>query len=510
MLTDESLAQKESDRFRQNVLIVGGGPAGLATALMLAKRGCEKITVLEQRATADYYEPDKSYSYQIDGRGQKFTDFFGLTEQLSELSVPSTDFFFTEIKPNGSCKTSKLPTVNPNRKTAYWLPRKAFLLLLYQEIQQNWQERITILFNAQCIQIDKKSINNSHQEKLGVIVRIENESLVTFEPNLLVGCDGLNSIVRKTLQEWEQPTSDKFEMKLFPSPSSSLRYKVLTLPPKFPLNRGGKENSVSTMAYGIRGALRGRKNSLSLGLLPLKNPDEPRPANIIKYPDHHIWELKTTEKLYNFLEKSFPQLPIRQIVSLEEAERFVNSEGGYFPTAQYCSGLHFLLNQEQASQEIPQNKADGIVLLGDAIHCFPPDIGQGVNSALEDVCILNEALSQTNDEISRALPLYESLRLPDTKALVYLAQVAYPWQYNQDRLGKLLWSVNFFLRFVLSRLLPFIFNPPVFLLIQNHQLSYEQIWKQGKRTTITLYILGLIILGGSLAFLLKAIDFGII
>ncbi len=506
MLTEESFAQKESSHFRQNVLIVGGGPAGLATALMLAKRGWTNITVLEQRTTADYYEPDKSFSYQIDGRGQKFTDFLNLTEKLSEISVPSTEFYLTQIKPNGSCTTSKLPTVNPNRKTAYWLPRRAFVLLLYQEIEQNWQDRITVLFNAKCVQINKKGINNSHLEKLEVVVRIENSSVVTFEPNLLVGCDGLHSIVRNTLKEWDQPTSDKFEMKLFPSPSSCLRYKVLILPPKFPLDRSGKARAASTVAYAIRGVLRGRKRSVSLGLLPLKNPDEPRSANIIKYPDHQIWELKNTEELYNFFEKAFPQLPVRQIVSPEEAERFANSEGGYFPIPQYCSGLHFLLSQEQASQEIPHSSVNGIVLLGDAIHCFPPDIGQGVNSALEDVYILNEALSQTNDEISRTLPLYESLRLPDTKALVYLAQVAYPWQYNQDSLGKLLWSVNFFLRLVLSWLMPFIFNPPAFFLIQNHQLSYEEIWTRSKRTTRNLYILGLILLCGSLAFVLNALQ----
>ena len=39
-----------------------------------------------------------------------------------------------------------------------------------------------------------------------------------------------------------------------------------------------------------------------------------------------------------------------------------------------------------------------------------------VNAALEDVYVLNEALSQSNDDLSSALPLYESLRSSDTKA----------------------------------------------------------------------------------------------
>ncbi|BAZ09225.1 hypothetical protein NIES4071_10320 [Calothrix sp. NIES-4071] len=132
--------------------------------------------------------------------------------------------------------------------------------------------------------------------------------------------------------------------------------------------------------------------------------------------------------------------------------------------------------------------------MGDAIHCFPPDIGQGVNSALEDVCVLHEALSQSNDNISQALPLYESLRSKDLKPLIRLAQTAFPWQYNQAPLSRKLWNVNFFLRLLLNRVLPFIFSPPAFLLIQNYQLSYQEIWVKAQRTTKILYALGIILI----------------
>jgi kynurenine 3-monooxygenase len=362
-------------------------------------------------------------------------------------------------------------------------------------LKKNWQDRITVLFKTKCAQINQIATDNEGKEKLEILAQSENGESFRFEPRFLVGCDGINSVVRNTLKEWDESTSDRFEMSLFPSPSSNLRYKVLSLPPKLPLDHSGTELAVSDMAYAIRGAFRGRDRSVSLGLLPLKNPDAARTANIITSFDHEIWKLKNSEELYNFLEQAFPQLPIRQIVSQEEADRFAKSEGGYFPIPQYCSGLYFLLPQEQASD------ATGVALLGDAIHCFPPDIGQGVNSALEDVYVLNEALSQSNDDLSRALPLYESLRSADVKALVRLAQFAFPWQYNQDAFGKGLWSVNFFIRLILSRLLPFLFSPQAFFLIQNHQLSYQEILVKANRTTQNLYLVSLIIVFGILALL---------
>ena len=481
---------KETNCLSRNVLIVGGGPAGLATALMLAKQGWTNVTVLEKRPAADYYEPDKSFNYLIDGRGQKLTDWLGITEQLSKIGVPNTEFYLTLIKPNGNRKTFKVPVAEPKRKTAYWLPRRAFVLLLYQEIEQNWQHCITVLFNTKCIEISKIA----ESEKIQVVVDTDNNNLVKFEPDILVGCDGFNSIVRNALKEWDDSgASDRFEMKCFPSPSAGLRYKVLTLPPNLPLDSSGKERAKCDMAYAIRGAFRGRKQAVSLGLLPLKNPDEPRSANIITWPDHKVWELKKSQEVYDFFEKAFPQLPISQIVSPEEAERFAQSEGGKFPTPQYCSGLYFIGGSIGSAS---------VVLLGDAIHCFPPDIGQGVNSALEDVFVLHEALSKSNSNLSVALPLYESWRFPDVKALIRLAQIAYPWQYNQAPLRRALWNINFFFRLLLSRLLPYIFSPPAFFLIQNHQLSYQEILGKVQRTTQNLLLLGLMLICGFLAVVL--------
>ncbi len=480
-----------------DAVIIGGGPAGMATALMLAKRGWQNITVLEKRPSADYYEPDKSFSYQIDGRGQKFTDLCHLTAKLADLSVPSTDFYFTLIRKDGTRKTSKLPIVDSSRKTAYWLPRASFVELLYQEILEYWQDSVRVLFQTQCREIKQNGDypSGTLRDRLEIIAESVDQKQFTLTPNLVVGCDGLNSVVRQTLHQWEQDKSDNFKMQQFDSPSAGLKYKVLTLPPQFPLSERKEDISKSTMAYGIRSVFTEPKKALSLGLLPFKNPDIPRTANIITYRDHQIWQLKTPEAIENFLKQAFPQIPLQKMLSHQEIARFTASEGGMFPLPQYCSGLYRIWGQPE------NNQGTAVILLGDAVHCFPPDIGQGVNSALEDVYLLYETLAETKDNLSQALPRYQNLRQKDIQALIRLVQISYPWQYNQNVLQKRLWSINFLLRLLLNKIFPFLISPHSFLLLQQHELSYSEILSKSDRTTKVL----LILLIGLSAFILVLI-----
>ena len=367
MLTQPTLNEAKSPR--DNVLVVGGGPAGLATAIMLAHRGWTNITVLEKRTAADYYEPDKSFNYLIDGRGQQLTDLVGLTASLAELGVPNTEFYITRIQPSGKRKTAKLPIVDANRKTAYWIPRRVFVQLLYDAIERHWQNYITVRFDTYCTEINR-IVTEKGTQALEVVAQGPHSKVERFKPFFLIGCDGIQSVVRTALHQWD--STDRFEMNQFPSPSSGLKYKVLGLPANFPLDAQHQDHAVSTMSYAIRSVRRDRTRFLTLGLLPIKDDTASRTVNIITHPDHQIWDLKTGQEVLQFLEQDFPQLPIRQIISVEEANRFAKSDGGVFPVPQYCSGLHYLLKQK------PSEAIDaGVLLLGDAVHCFPPISGRG-------------------------------------------------------------------------------------------------------------------------------------
>lgn len=57
----EQGANSQNKAPKQGAVIVGGGPAGIAAALMLARRGWSDITVLEKRDALCIEERDRSY-----------------------------------------------------------------------------------------------------------------------------------------------------------------------------------------------------------------------------------------------------------------------------------------------------------------------------------------------------------------------------------------------------------------------------------------------------------------
>ena len=69
-----------------DVVVVGGGPAGLAAATDLASAGLS-VTVVERRETASAFEMQRAYLYLLDRRGQQWTDRHDLTATVRERGV---------------------------------------------------------------------------------------------------------------------------------------------------------------------------------------------------------------------------------------------------------------------------------------------------------------------------------------------------------------------------------------------------------------------------------------
>jgi 2-polyprenyl-6-methoxyphenol hydroxylase-like FAD-dependent oxidoreductase len=266
--------------------------------------------------------------------------------------------------------------------------------------------------------------------------------------------------------------------------------KVLQFPPGFsiPNNNGTSLKTESETVYAIRSVNKGPHNYVSLGLLPVKDPKMVRPTNVITRPNHEIWKLKGGSEIKQWFTRSFPRLNFDELIDDTEWDRFAKAQGTSFPKCQYCPGL-------QVSS--PDGSA-GVVLVGDAIHAFPPDIGQGINSGLSDVEALDRALQGkdilTNEasdtppaSLGDALKEYERVRAPEVEALIRLARFGSPYQYRQplyrDRVGRILWTMNVAMRMILNKLSRGLIPPAAIIMAQDKNMTFRKIMRRADLTT---------------------------
>lgn len=241
---------------------------------------------------------------------------------------------------------------------------------------------------------------------------------------------------------------------------ATLCLQVLPLPPcpKLCDSAGVLQN---TQAAAFAGTPVNGDAPLRLGLLPIKDNTRPRTANFILWPEHNFWKITEPAALYSYLQQAFPQVQYwRDLVPEAEAKRFLSTEPGRFSHPQACGRLLARFEDAQAvvtgeGDAAASIQGSAVMLLGDAAHVFPPgattaphplceqrvcchlhrcaarcrrcgvltlgvraDLGQGVNSAILDVFTLSTSLERHRGDSGAALVEYESVRLPESKALV--------------------------------------------------------------------------------------------
>lgn len=106
-------------------------------------------------------------------------------------------------------------------------------------------------------------------------------------------------------------------------------------------------------------------------------------------------------------------------------------------------------------------------LVGDTCHTVKPYFGQGVNSAFEDVAVLQAALEECGDDPGPAVQRYSQMRSKDAEALVVLS-------HSLDG-GFLTFVGPLILDSLLNRLLPGVISPNIIASLQNEKWSFSQI-----------------------------------
>ena len=354
---------------------------------------------------------------------------------------------------------------------------------LLTEVAQD--DNIECVFGAQC-----QSVKPDSERGVQVEMRDSDGSVTTLSAQLVVGADGQNSKVREALSKdglftvWAQHAHSHFNLRQFETPSTGLRIKTLQIEPNFniPVGDGTVLPLNGTTNYVLESVNKGPTNRVTLTVFPARDPSAIRPTAICTLPNHDVWKIDKGTDMKAWFQAAFPRFDFdgREgcLVAEEEWQRFAESKGSRFPICQYSPGA------------ATHDGDAGVVLVGDALHTFPPDLGQGVNAAFADVVALDSCLRR-EPLLGGALDAYQADRGPETKALVKLARVGAPYQYQQASriltIRRYLWSFNILLRITLNKLTLGLTPQPGVMQMMDSQLSFRTIMKSADRLTAALW-----------------------
>lgn len=482
-----------------DAVIVGAGPTGLAAALALRARGA-RVALVEKASDPAAYDPERGFLYLIDGRGQAVLEPLGLMPALEAASVSQAAFRIAQVtdEPDGGVgEPVGLPIVNKNARgqiTPQWVPRNTFVRLLDDAVAatRGAGGELPAIERLYGHELSSLHLQNATTWSVGAREAATGEEQ-RLTAQLVLGADGLRSVVRARLAELSNGRA--FGVRTHRSAAAGLRYKVLTLPPSFQLSRRVPEaRAEAQVAYSLR-STPGAEPSLRVGMLPLRSDANGRTANFITARHGHpLWEQLSAAEMGAYLRRVFPHVPLdAKHLGEEELARFAASRGGRFPAPTRCT--HAALTVAGGACA---------ALAGDALHAFPPDLGQGVNSGLQDVGALAEWLdaadvhfpAQSGPSLVPALAQYGAARAREATALCRMMTLGYPFQYSQQAafgaVRRAFWALNFFVRLQLSRTLGarLGFHPQIFYLVQSPGLAYSEIVRRADVTTRALALLG--------------------
>ena len=403
----------------KKVVIIGAGASGLLLAHYLLNRKDYQIDIYERHGDPRMLSDSKSRTYPLamNERGMKaLGQISGLTKEVKASGheiVASVSHSYTGKK-----------RVIPRNKSLTTIDRLSLIEVLLNSLDA--KDNLKVHFQHPCLRVDltaKEAYFTTPTEDL------------TVDYDLIIGADGARSVVRKAF----------LDTRLFECQQKYVSddYKTLFLPLK------NIEHQLDT------DKIHSWRTDRGIVIILVPQPDGSL-NGVIHFPrsDRQISQLGNVTEVMDFFQQNFPA--VAELMTLEDAEAFLNRPIGSNLTVR-CNRYHY---------------EDNALLLGDAAHAVSPALGQGCNSALEDVSILNELLDRYADDLSQVLTQFTAHRLPDALAVAELSDYSLPSQ-------KFLF-VEFILRMRMAQFLHQLFPkkslPPLFQAMHDPNISYREIY----------------------------------
>lgn len=425
----------------QKVVIIGAGPSGLLLAHYLLRQGNYHIEIYERRRDTRLSDvsSERTFPISLQERGRKaLRAIKGLEEVIAAQSV----FCQGTIIYGKKGKIRQIPRQTP----VLTIDRNRLVSILLKQLTETYsQNQVKVHFNCQCTAVDGTAKT--------VTLKLNQEDSFTSDYDLLVGADGARSQIREYLTKNAGLVCSQNY-----APDAYKSVYLSRLNPGTGLELEPNKIHVFTL-----------ENKARMLMVPQPG-DQLHGVIIFDHQNNPLERLSTKEDIKEFFEKNFPTFG--QLMSLEEAQMLLKRPVARVLTV-HCNRFH---------------EGDSVLLIGDAAHAVSPSIGQGCNSSLEDVLILEQLLEQYGNDWGQVLPRFSQQRVPDAHALRDLSDYTFPRQKSL--------IFEFLLRTIVKRLLhrwfPNWVKLFVFDLVLDTDLPYSQVLSlsQGwinkvKRSTLT-------------------------
>ncbi|MEM9152005.1 MAG: NAD(P)/FAD-dependent oxidoreductase [Cyanobacteria bacterium P01_F01_bin.3] len=360
------------------VIIIGAGPAGLLLAHYLLEKGSHSLEIYERRSDPRSQSDLTQRSFPVVLQSRGLSGLQGIDGLMTRIEAEG-------IWSEGSILHSKRGKSRQiKRKTkALIINRTRLTQVLLDELTARYgnDSRLSLHFDCNLLDV------NLPAQTISLNGKSNGKFIASFDQ--LVGADGALSQVRESLSAQNYLTAQSEQV--------SDVYKSLSI------SRISNQSTLSdrsvhawSMEKGIR-------------LVMAPQPGDRLSGTLIFPPERNpIAHCHTAEDVLSYMETAAPSL--QPFMTLEDAENLREAPIASLTTVK-CDRLSI---------------DNTVVLIGDAAHAVSPSIGQGCNSALQDVLILSQTLDDCKQDWTVALPRFTEKRLPDVHALRELSDYTFP------------------------------------------------------------------------------------
>ncbi|HBQ97547.1 MULTISPECIES: NAD(P)/FAD-dependent oxidoreductase [unclassified Roseofilum] len=454
-----------------DVVIVGAGPVGLATAIGLQKRGLENILVIDK--TREFRQVGQGFDLLPNGlKALKLIDpdAYDAVKQSGTLYLASPDQP-SSPSPQWIYKNTQgeilravplsfdhwFKTYGEGRVSIGWYTLQTTLRTLLSESQ--------VQANCRCVNIVQESdtgylridYQSNGQESPNIYAHwpesftenssTEPTSIQSIRAKFVVAADGINSTVRRLIYPDNPPLYSGYGLIGCTGTEQIPDALAQTIYEKFI----GQLPLVSIFNQHSTQGINNNKSRLILAK---------RPNHQFAYIMHHCFsveELTQQSKpqiidrtIHILTQEEFPD-ELLELVRLSPADSMVARPYYIYPVTADLSFPETADPQLQKGRipKLPWHR-EKIVLAGDSAHGMPPFAGQGANQGLEDAWCLSRGISQLFEQgyeedlekINEVFDEYEKTRYPimaqvQQATLRGLYQTDQEWQdYNQRIHGR--------------------------------------------------------------------------